>query len=113
MGNIQDPASFLGAQRASLALFIMAQLDGVPLDEMRAPTRGRPLVARTRQIAIHIARVVFAMSYRELAQEFGRDTSTIRHACARIEAMREDSLTFDAAMGWREILVRRAAGLEQ
>jgi chromosomal replication initiation ATPase DnaA len=113
MGNIQDPASFLGAQRASLALFIVAQLYGVPLDEIRGPTRGRPLVARARQIAIHIARVVFTMSHRELAQEFRRDTSTIRHACDRIEAMREDSMAFEASMRWHETLVRRAAGLEQ
>jgi chromosomal replication initiation ATPase DnaA len=112
MGTIQDPASFLGAQRASLAQFIVAQLYGVPLDEMRGPTRGRPLVARARQIAMHIARVVFAMSHRELAQEFGRDASTIRHACGRIEAMREDSASFDASMRWHETLLRRAAGLE-
>ncbi|HEY5347355.1 MAG TPA: helix-turn-helix domain-containing protein [Rhizomicrobium sp.] len=90
----------------------MAQLYAVPLEEMRGKTRGRPAVARARQIAIHIARVVFAMNHRDLAQEFGRDASTIRHACGRIEAMREASTGFDASMRWHETLVRRAAGLE-
>jgi chromosomal replication initiation ATPase DnaA len=112
MGSIQDPASFLGAQRASLTQFIVAQIYSVPLNELRGPTRGRPPVAQARQIAMYIARVVFAMTYRELAQEFGRDPSTIRHACERIEAMREGNAAFDAAMRWHETLVRRAAGLE-
>ncbi len=110
MGTIQDPAVFLTAQRASLAQFIVCQVHGVPVEEMRAPTRGRPHVARARQIAIHLAHVVFAMSQRQLALEFRRDRSTIHHACGLIEAMRENSAEFDSTLRWMESLLRRAAG---
>jgi chromosomal replication initiation ATPase DnaA len=110
MGNIQDPAVFLTAQRANLAQFIACQVYGVPVEEMRKPTRGRPHVARARQIAIHLARNVFAMSHKQLAAEFGRDRSTIHHACDLIEAMREDSTEFDSTLRWMESLLRRAAG---
>ncbi len=46
MSNTHDPAVFIAAQRASLALFVAAQVYGVPVEEMRRPTRGRPHVAR-------------------------------------------------------------------
>ncbi|HEY0265696.1 MAG TPA: helix-turn-helix domain-containing protein [Rhizomicrobium sp.] len=110
MGTIQDPAVFLTAQRASLAQFIVCQVYGVPVEEMRKPTRGRPHVARARQIAIQLARSVFALSHKQLAAEFGRDRSTVHHACDLIEAMREDSAEFDSTLRWMETLLRRAAG---
>lgn len=110
MGSIQDPAVFLAAQRANLAQFIVCQVHGVPVEEMRKPTRGRPVVARARQIAIHLAHVVFAMSHKQLAVEFRRDRSTIHHACGQIERMREENGEFDSTLRWMETLLRRAAG---
>lgn len=110
MGSLQDPAVFLVAQRAGLAQFIAAQVYNVPVEEMRRPTRGRPHVARARQIAIHLAHIVFAMTHRQLAAEFGRDRSTVLHACKQIEGMREDSTEFDSTLRWMEALLRRAAG---
>jgi chromosomal replication initiation ATPase DnaA len=109
---MQDPAVFLTAQRAGMAAFVVAQVYGAPVEEMRKPTRGRPHVARARQIAIHLAHSVFAMSHRQLAREFGRDRSTIHHACQLIEGMREASLEFDSNLRWMESLLRRAAGLK-
>jgi chromosomal replication initiation ATPase DnaA len=50
------------------------------------------------------------MSHKQLAAEFGRDRSTIHHACDLIEAMREDSPEFDSTLRWMESLLRRAAG---
>ena len=111
MGSIHDPAVFLTAQRANLAQFIACQVYGVPVEEMRKPTRGRPQVARARQIAVHLARVVFTMSHRQLAQEFGRDRSTVHHACNLIERMREDNGEFDSTLRWMENLLRNAAGI--
>lgn len=113
MTQYRDPAAFLTVQRARLAQFIACQIYGVPVDEIRKPTRGRPLVSRTRQVAVHLARSVFAMSHRELAAEFGRDRSTVKHACEQIERMREDSVEFDSTMRWMEALLRRAAGLPE
>ena len=110
MGSIPDPAVFLTTQRASMAQFIACQVYGVPVDELRKPTRGRPLVARTRQIAVHLARVVFGMSHKQLAAEFGRDRSTVHHACGLIERMRDDNAEFDSTLRWMETLLRRAAG---
>jgi chromosomal replication initiation ATPase DnaA len=110
MNSMQDPAVFLTAQRASLARFIVAQVYGVPVEEMKRPTRGRPHAARARQIAIHLTQLVFQMSQRQLAREYGRDRSTIHHACRTIAGMREASGEFDSTLRWMESLLRRAAG---
>ena len=37
-------------------------------------------------------------------QEFGRDRSTIHHACGLIETMREESSQFDSTLRWMETL---------
>jgi chromosomal replication initiation ATPase DnaA len=100
MSTHSDPAVFMAAQRASLAQFVTAQVYNIPVADMRRPTRGRPIVARARQIAIHLANAVFAMTHRQLAVEFGRDRSTVQHACSQIERMREESAEFDATLRW-------------
>lgn len=51
------------------------------------------------------------MSHRQLAQEFGRDRSTVHHACNLIERMREDNGEFDSTLRWMENLLRNAAGI--
>lgn len=112
MGSMQDPAVYLSAQRANLAQFITAQVYGVPVEELRKPTRGRSLAARARQIAIHLARRVFAMSHRQLAIEFRRDRSTVQYASDHIGELRRQSAEFDATLRWMEALLRRAAGRE-
>lgn len=111
MGKIHDPALFIASHRAGLAQLVASQVYGIPVEQLRAPTRGRPQVARARQIAIHLARSVFAMSHNQLAGEFKRDRSTIYHACHLIDGMRENDAEFDASIGWMETLLRRASGL--
>ena len=113
MDRVQHPAVFIATQRAGLAQFIAAQIYGVPVELLRSPTRGRPHVARARQIAIHLAHAVFGMNHKELASEFHRDRSTVCHACNRIEAMREANGEFDSTLSWMESLLRRAAGRPQ
>jgi chromosomal replication initiation ATPase DnaA len=50
------------------------------------------------------------MSQQQLAREYGRDRSTIHHACQTIAGMREASDEFDSTLRWMESLLRRAAG---
>lgn len=55
------------------------------------PTRATKDVAFARQIAMYLAHVVYSMSYNEVAQAFGRERSTVSHACARVEDARDDA----------------------
>jgi chromosomal replication initiation ATPase DnaA len=62
-------------------------------------------VARARQIAIYLAHVGFGLNYTHLGQAFGRDRTTIRHACFRIEDAR-DEIRFDRALDFLEGALR-------
>src|SRR5690349_9354677 len=111
MGTFQDPAILLYAQRAGLAQAIAGQIYAVTAAEIRGATRGRPRAGLARQVAIHLASSVFRMSRQQLAAEFGRDRSTISHACQTVRRLRRDNGEFDSTLCWMEAHLRRAAGL--
>lgn len=77
---------------------ILAAFFGVPGHELRSGDRCRREVARARQIGMYVAHTIFGMSMTEVAQGFGRDRSTVLHACHLIEDAREDK-DFDAVLG--------------
>jgi len=112
MGTFHDPAVFLTSQRAGLTRAIVMQIYAVPAAELRGATRGRPRVARARQIAMYLARSVFHMSYRQLAAEFGRDYTTVCHAWHVIQRKRLGDGEFDATLGWMESHLRHVSGLK-
>ncbi|RUM97357.1 chromosomal replication initiator DnaA [Pseudaminobacter arsenicus] len=70
---------------------IVAALFNVSSKEMRRPGRTSQEVARVRQIAMYVTHVVLQMSMREVGRGFGRDRTTVVHACHLIEDMREDA----------------------
>jgi chromosomal replication initiation ATPase DnaA len=55
---------------------------------MTAEKRGAEL-ARARQIAMYLAHVVGQLTLYEVAEHFGRDRSTVSHACINIEDSRD------------------------
>jgi chromosomal replication initiation ATPase DnaA len=69
---------------------ILAAFFGVPGHELRSGDRCRREVARVRQIGMYVAHTLFGMTMTEVAQGFGRDRSTVMHACHLIEDARED-----------------------
>ena len=64
---------------------------GVSLAAIHAPQRRRARVARARQLAVYLHHVALGASLSACARQFARDRATIRHACARIEDLREDA----------------------
>ncbi|MBV8849349.1 MAG: chromosomal replication initiator DnaA [Methylobacteriaceae bacterium] len=76
----------------------------IPLEKIAAG-RGQQRVARARQIAIYLAHVGFGLNYTHLSEAFGRDRTTVRHACFRIEDAR-DRLSFDRALDYLESALR-------
>ncbi|MBY0422601.1 MAG: hypothetical protein K2Q06_09875 [Parvularculaceae bacterium] len=84
---------------ASLAL-------NVPAREIKSSSRLRARAAFARQIAMYLAHVIGQATTVDLAVIFGRDRSTVSHACAMIEE-RRDSALFDRQI---EILERDMRG---
>lgn len=82
----------------------------LPVSELRAPTRRRKEAARARQLAMYLAHVGLGLDYTTVGRMFGRDRTTVRHACALIEDARDDR-DMDRALDGLEhvILVRLGA----
>ena len=55
-----------------------------------APTRGPPRVAFARQVAMYLAHTGFALSFEQVSRVFGRDRTTVSHACRIVEDCRDD-----------------------
>jgi hypothetical protein len=69
---------------------IVAALFNVSGKELRRSGRTDHGVARVRQIAMYVSHVVLRLSMNEVGYGFGRDRTTVLHACHLIEDMRDD-----------------------
>jgi chromosomal replication initiation ATPase DnaA len=76
----------------------------VPIREMRAPSRGRASAALARQVAMYLAHVVLGLNYSAIGRAFGRDRTTVAHACQRVEDHRDDPNT-DSLLSMLECLL--------
>lgn len=107
----RDQASArLAAGVASFAL-------GVPVEEILGRARGNAQAAFARQVAVYLCHTAFAWSLSRVAIAFGRDRSTIAHACHAIEDRREEP-QFDLWIASLEAMLREApqpaaAGLQR
>jgi chromosomal replication initiator protein len=72
---------------------ITAETFGVSLEELKGPSRRRPLV-NARQICMYVIReLIPEMSFPAIAREFGdRDHTTVMHAVKKIEGLMEARL---------------------
>jgi chromosomal replication initiation ATPase DnaA len=96
-----EAAALLSAGAASYAL-------GAPVDEIVGQSRGSAGAAFARQVAMYVCHVVFEWSLARVARAFGRDRSTVAHACHSIEDRRDDE-AFDDWIAALEHSVRAAA----
>ncbi len=94
-----------GPPCARLSAGAAANLFGVPLIEIDAPTRRTAPVARARQVAIYLAHVGFGEAEAAVSAAFNRHRTTVRHACALIEDRRDDG-DFDWSMDVLEAALR-------
>lgn len=86
---------------------LMSVLFSVSGRQLRSPKRHDRAVARVRQIGMYIAHVTLGLRMIDVAAGFGRDKSTVVHACHVIEDMRDDT-DFDQIIAKAERIVRIA-----
>lgn len=75
-------------------LDVASALFNVSGRELRKPGRSSKPVARVRQIAMYVTHCALGLSMNDVGQGFGRDRTTVLHACHLIEDMRDD-IEFD------------------
>lgn len=86
---------------------IAAALFNVSGKELRRSGRTNLDVTRVRQIAMYVCHVVLRLSMSDVGRGFGRDRTTVLHACHLVEDMRDDE-DFDRVVGMMERVARAA-----
>ena len=69
---------------------IAAALFSVSGKELRRAGRTSLGVSRVRQIAMYVAHVILRLNMTDIGRGFGRDRTTVAHACHLIEDLRDD-----------------------
>lgn len=90
---------------ARMAKEIVCEAYYIPHSDLLARDRGGAHLALARQTAMYLAHVVGQLTLNEVSGIFGRDRSTISHACINIED-RRDSPIFDLQMEYMEKRLR-------
>lgn len=90
---------------ARMAKEIACEAYGVPHAELMRPARRGAMLAKARQTAMYLAHVVGQLSLSEVAQQFGRDRSTVSHACINVEDSR-DSPVIELQLDYMERRLR-------
>jgi chromosomal replication initiation ATPase DnaA len=88
-------------------LDIASALFSVSGKELRRPGRTGMGVSRVRQIAMYVAHVGLGLSMSEVGRGFGRDRTTVLHACHLVEDLRDDA-DFDRMVTITERVARAA-----
>lgn len=88
---------------------IVAVLFNVSSKDLRGPGRSTFAVSRVRQIAMYAAHVRLGFTMAEVGLGFGRDRTTVLHACHQIEDLREDA-EFDDIVARVEQVIAVAFG---
>jgi chromosomal replication initiation ATPase DnaA len=95
------------AAAAELAANVVSYALGVAAHSIVDDARGCSKTAFARQLAMYLCHVAFELSLSRVAAAFGRDRSTVAHACHAIEDRRDES-HFDLWMSSLEAMMRAA-----
>ena len=79
-----------GDRAAAVVARLVARRRNIPMEQLLHRWRCRPEIAEARMLAMYLVHVVLGRTYSEVGQFFGRDRTTVAHACARIEDRRDE-----------------------
>jgi chromosomal replication initiation ATPase DnaA len=92
--------------RIEIVQFMTAMNFGISMREIQGATRGNARIALARQTAMYLCHTALSMRISDIARGFGRDPSTVWHALALVEDLRDDPV-FDFAVSRLESTINR------
>ncbi len=95
-------------EELTLAVNLVAAVQGVSPNEILNHSSRQAHIALARQLAMYMTHVALGNTLTKTGQLFRRDRTTVSHACARIEDMRDDP-EFDHALTALEYVLNFAA----
>ncbi|MBN9305612.1 MAG: hypothetical protein BGO82_03870 [Devosia sp. 67-54] len=91
----QDPLAYALVVR-------IARRRRVSLRDLMQGSRGAGSACHARQIAMYLCHVLLGRTQDVVGELFGRDRTTVSHACMQIELQRERDLVLDAELALTE-----------
>lgn len=95
--SLQSAPSLRGARAFARILYVISDREGVAPSDLLAASRGRARIAAARQLAMYLCHVGAGRSLTDVGLFFGRDRTTVAHACRLIEDRRDDPV-FDGRL---------------
>lgn len=101
---------YLAGGKIQLVVALVCSAYDLSPTQIFRPSRGAARIAFARQVAMYIAHVWLGLSLSEVGRRFGRDRTTVAHACGLVEDRRDDpiidaTLTVieSAATSWQDL----------
>jgi chromosomal replication initiation ATPase DnaA len=111
-GGERRPGQRGGDPEARVLVRLVARQRQVPVPLLLHRRRCGADVAEARQLAMYLMHVMLRRSYLEVGMFFRRDRTTVAHACALIEDLR-DRTEFDAAVSGLEAALAAVAAAQE
>ena len=92
-------------REAGRIIALVAASRGVTREEILSGRRCSNEVAGARQLAMYLVHTLLGRTYLEVGRLFGRDRTTVSHACARTEDRREDRSRFEREVSAIEVAI--------
>ncbi len=86
---------------------LAAAFFNLPSRELRRSGRCTDEISRVRQIAMYVSHVMLGLNMTDIGKGFGRDRTTVMHACHLVEDLRDDD-DFDQIIARTEHIVAAA-----
>jgi len=81
----------VGDPAAARLLGLVSGKTGVPVAMLLHKSRCTADIAEARQLAMYLMHVVQRRTYEQIGKTFGRERTTVSHACAVVEDRRDDA----------------------
>ncbi len=98
------PGHAAAAQRRDAVVRCVSAAFGLSMRALTTARRARPHAVFARQVSMYLLHVVFSLNPQVIGRLFGKDRSTVAHACQRVEDRRDDA-AFDAFLHDLELAV--------
>ncbi|MFN0262849.1 helix-turn-helix domain-containing protein [Tepidamorphus sp. 3E244] len=93
-------------QDALQVALLVAEVTGTDVCSLYAARRGQAHVSLARQMAMYLTHVVHGHALTSVGEAYGRDRTTVAHACMIVEE-RRDEAEFDRTISRLENLVEK------
>ncbi len=96
------------SRKIEIVELVVTSILQISRQDLHLKQRGIAPIAYARQVAMYLSHISFGISFTQIGRFFGRDRTTVAHACQRIEDDREN-LQIEWVLNLMELSIRRLA----